>query len=405
MKKYTFLFFAVMSLAGWSAAQTVFQLPNPGFEQWDGDEESEPTHWNTFSTSDGTYASLASSNHHYRVSGHRPGGSGNYYLTIYTKSIIGYKANGNMTTGRVHVGSTSVTSSDNYNYTQRSNSNHCRPFTATPDSMYVWVSFFAGSSSSAAQVTAIIHGDSDYKSPNDDGTPSRYKGIAIARTTRTTSSSSDLQWKQIKVPFKYVGSSSANYILVNMTTNYLPGQGDADDALSVDDIEFIYSAWLTDLKFRGTTLPGFRKAIFYYVLHVDDINSLSPSDISYNTEVNDASVNVEVLQTDSDTAAEIEVTVTAEDGTTQKVYTIMATTSDYVSVQTPEIETFSVYPNPAKKTVTIEGNTTVDILDIQGRVVMNHKVDGRTSIDISGLPRGVYFVRNTNGAIKKIVKN
>ena len=65
------------SLAATAAAQAPFQLPNPGFEQWDGGYDSEPTHWNTFESCDGSYASLASSNHHYRRSGHRPGGSGN----------------------------------------------------------------------------------------------------------------------------------------------------------------------------------------------------------------------------------------------------------------------------------------------------------------------------------------
>ena len=36
------------SLAATAAAQAPFQLPNPGFEQWDGGYDSEPTHWNTF---------------------------------------------------------------------------------------------------------------------------------------------------------------------------------------------------------------------------------------------------------------------------------------------------------------------------------------------------------------------
>ena len=33
-----------------------YQLPNPGFEQWDGGTTSEPTHWNSFATSDGTFS-------------------------------------------------------------------------------------------------------------------------------------------------------------------------------------------------------------------------------------------------------------------------------------------------------------------------------------------------------------
>lgn len=404
MKKNALLFFAIMFVGGWAVAQTNYQLPNPGFEQWDGGIESEPTYWNTFSSSDGSYASLASTNHHYRRSGHRPGGSGSYYLTIYTKSIMGVKANGNLTTGRIHAGAMSATSSENYNYTQRSNSEHCQPFTATPDSMYVWVSYYAKSSSSTASLTAIIHGDNDFKSPNDEESPSLYKAIATARTTRTTESSSNMQWRQLRVPFNYTGNSEARYILLNMTTNYLPGEGEKNDSLSIDDIEFIYSAWLTDLQFRGYTIPGFRKNIFEYTIHVNDLNSLSPSDITYTTEVGDATVEVEVLQLDCDTAAEIAVTVTAEDGATQKHYTIYATTSEYVSLQAPEDNVFDIYPNPTRGIVTVEGNTTITIIDIQGRVVATEKVEGLKSIDISSLPKGVYVVRDNYGATKKIVK-
>ncbi len=70
MKKALFLTAALaMALSG--AAQ--YQLPNGGFEEWDGGETSEPAHWNSFASSDGSFASLASSPHHYRRNGGRPG--------------------------------------------------------------------------------------------------------------------------------------------------------------------------------------------------------------------------------------------------------------------------------------------------------------------------------------------
>ena len=190
MKKTLILALSMIAMV----ANAQYQLPNPGFEQWDGDNTSEPTHWNTFSSSDGTWASLASSNHHYRRNGGRPGSVGSHFLTIYTKSIVGVKANGNMTTGRIHAGSTSASSSENYNYTQRGNSNHCQPFTGTPDSMYVWVSYYAESGSSEAQISAILHGDNDFRAPNHENDASLYCGKAVAQFTRTTSSSSSDQW-------------------------------------------------------------------------------------------------------------------------------------------------------------------------------------------------------------------
>ena len=183
-------------------AQTNYQLLNNGFESWESTSNtSEPTHWNSFGTSDGAFSMLASSTHHYRRDGHRPGGAGAYYLTLYTESYFGIKANGNMTTGRVHAGAMSATSEENYNYTERSNSEHSQPFVSTPDSMYVWVSYYAESGESEAQVEVILHGDNDFRAPNDLGNSSLYKARATARTTRTTSSAYEMQWQQLKVPF------------------------------------------------------------------------------------------------------------------------------------------------------------------------------------------------------------
>ena len=387
------------------SAQVIYQLPNPGFEQWDGGYDSEPTHWNTFESSDGSYASMASSNHHYRRSGHRPGGSGNYYLTIYTKSILGIKANGNMTTGRIHAGSTSASSSENYNYTQRNNSNHCQPFTATPDSMYVWVSFYAGSNNSIAQIEAIIHGDNDFKAPNDLNNDALYKGRAVAQTTRTTSSDSEMSWKQIKVPFVYNGSSSANYILINMTTNNVPGGGDKNDSLSIDDIEFIYSAWLTDININGTTIDGFEKGRLYYSIKVDDLATFNVDNINYTTEAPDAIVETERVTVD-DTTVRINLIVTAEDGT-QKTYRVFATTgvpSDPLAINETLAEKPVIYPNPVKEHLTMNIDGTLELVDMHGRTVFHRKVTRNESIDLHYLPQGLYTAIINGTKTSKIIK-
>ena len=375
-------------------AQGTFQLPNAGFEQWDGGYDKEPTHWNTFESSDGSYASLASDNHHYRRSGHRPGGSGNYYLTIYTKSIIGIKANGNMTTGRIHAGSMSAASEENYNYTQRSNSDHCRPFTATPDSMYVWVSFYAASSSSVAQVEAIIHGDNDFRAPNHVGDASKYKGRAVAQTTRTSSSASQVSWQQLKVPFVYDGNTEAAYILVNMTTNNIPGSGAKDDSLSIDDIEFIYSAWLNDIRYDGTTVEGFDKGTFFYGILVDDISQVTTDRIAATTEVCDATAET-TIEYRGDTVALATIVVTAEDGTTTKTYTLKFATdpSQTVAIDNTGINssTPKIFPNPATTTITVEASGLLELTDLQGRTLLRRQCRQGKPIDISALPKGIYI--------------
>lgn len=367
-----------------------YQLPNPGFEQWDGTSSTaEPTHWNSFASSEGSFASLASAPHHYHRNGGRPGTQGSSYLTIYTKSIVGVKANGNMTTGRIHAGSMSASSSDNYNYTQRSNSAHCQPFTGTPDSMVVWVSFYAGSASSQAQIGAYLHGDNDFRSPNDEATQSKYCGRAVARFARTTSSATSMHWQRVKVPFVYDGSSSANYMLVNITTNSTPGGGDANDSLSIDDIEFIYSAWLSGITVAGVPVEGFDKGTMEYQLSVDDLDA----DVSAVAEVSDAEVSI-ARETVDDTTVVVTIDVVAEDNTTMRQYRVTLTTgTPSVGIAPVMPARLQVYPNPATDAVTVCGDGLLKIIDQSGREVFSRTIHGTVRLSLEMLPAGVYTIR------------
>ena len=392
MKKY---FVLLSFVAICVAVMAQYQLPNPGFERWDGTGVSdEPTNWNSFATSDGNFSSLASSPHHYHRSGGRPGSKGSSYLTIYTKSILGIKANGNMTTGRIHAGSMTATSSDNYNYTMRSNGNFCQPFSGTPDSMYVWVSFYANSRTSKAQVSAILHGDCDFVSPNEEDSLSRYCGKASVQFTRTSSSATSMQWRQIKVPFVYNGSSSGSYMLVNITTNAVPGSGDKNDSLSIDDIEFIYSAWLRSIAVGGNEIDGFSKDCMDYMVHVDNIDA----EVECVTEVSDASVAINRQGID-DTTALVTIDVTAEDGITVRHYTVKLTTGEtgvgiFQAASDGERQALPVYPNPAANEAIAEAVGPLEIYDIRGRKLFHCEATGCTRINLSPLPAGVYIVRS-----------
>lgn len=411
--KQNFITFALLGLATMFTpmlqAQNTFQLPNAGFEEWDGTGLSdEPTHWNSFASSDGSWAALASSPHHYHRYGSHPGGTGSSYLTIYTQSIIGIKANGNMTTGRIHAGSMSASSSDNYNYTERSNADHSLPFTATPDSMYVWVSFFAYHTVSEAQVEAILHGDNDFRAPNDVSDPSKYKGRAVIHTTRTTEYPDQMGWTLLKAAFNYNGSSTGNYMLVNMTTNNTPGAGEGDDSLSIDDIVFIYSAWLNGINVDGTPVADFDKGRFDYTVRLADTSRLGTAPVEAITEVSDATVNM-TRERLSDTSAKVTITVTAEDSVTVRVYSVMLTAPTEPApvgiAETEDVTTFKVYPNPAQTILNIVAEGEVTITDMRGSVMTTHQCHGTTQIDISNLPQGAYIIRATSGSQRFIKKN
>lgn len=395
------------------SAAAQYQLPNPGFEEWDGGTTSEPTHWNSFASADGTFASLASSPHHYRRNGGRPGTEGNYFLTLYSTSVIGIVANGNMTTGRIHAGSMSAADEENYNYTQRSNASHCQPFTGTPDSLYVWVSFYASSVDSKAQVSAIIHGDNDFKSPNYEEDVDRYCGKAIGRFSRTSDSPSQHQWTLVQIPFEYSGNSDPRYLLLSLATNAIPGSGSANDSLSIDDIQFVYSAWLTGVAINGHAVKYFRKNKLDYTVHVDDPAFLNPTEITATTEVDDAFV-VTAVESIDDTSTLVTLTVTGEDSVTVHTYTLTLTTGNPEGAFPLAIHpadptaAFSVFPNPASDLIHLEGladGTTVALYDLAGRVVIAPQPVGHpATLSLSDLPDGTYLLRCGN-TTRRLIKN
>ena len=317
--KRVFILCAALLCGG--IAQAQYQLYNPGFESWEGTSlTAKPSNWSSFPQADGTWASFASTAQHYHRNGGRPGTSGSSFVTIYTRSVLGTKANGNMTTGQIHAGSTSASSSDNYNYTHRG-SNYCHAFSGTPDSMYVWVSFYAASSSSTGMVKAYIHGDNDFRSPNHESDASKYCGKAISTFTRTTSNASSRQWVQKKVPFVYDGFSSVNYILMSISTNTTPGGGAANDSLSIDDIEFIYSAWLDNISINWDSIPTFQRGILDYADTLPTYDLLCSSTIQFSTQAADATVTVDTLWLDSHTRRFV-LHVVAEDTVTTRDYTV-----------------------------------------------------------------------------------
>ena len=253
MKKILFyslilLFLGFISIL---SAQT-YQLPNAGFETWDSlGVQSEPSNWNSFQTAKCMLpigCAMAMKPHHYRVDGGRPGSFGNYYLTLYSNNIMGIIANGNITLGQINLGNISASSPENYNFTNRTKTEHCQVFTANPDSLYIWIKYFAADSLSKARIAAFIHGDTDFKDPNDINSKNAYASKAILECYRTGISAEKTVWVQKRIAFVKNGNSERRYILITLTNNSIPASGEKGDSLSVDDIEFIYSAWLHKIK-------------------------------------------------------------------------------------------------------------------------------------------------------------
>ena len=242
-----------------------YQLTNSGFENWESVSQSstsgqEPTQWNSFVTmvTKNFMFNSARANKIESSTDVRPGTTGSKSAKIWSTSVMGVVANGNLTTGRIYGGSMSATdASGNYNFSDPSSDAAFKhSFAGKPDSIATWLKFVPNNTSEQARVSAIIHENSRYQDPE----ATTYSNV-VAKAQKNFSPTSDKGWQRISVPFVYEGTKTPAYILVSYTTNATPGSGKANDVLYIDDAEMIYNSKATSVSFNGTTFSGFNISI------------------------------------------------------------------------------------------------------------------------------------------------
>ena len=115
-------------------AQGVYQIPNSDFENWKSDKEPG-NGWNSFAsarTSDlnNFIASIAKNQSPTpkKVQGYNSANA----VALFSKDLGIAKANGNLTTGKINMGSTAPDDKKNYNYTDLTSSVHSLLFAGTP---------------------------------------------------------------------------------------------------------------------------------------------------------------------------------------------------------------------------------------------------------------------------------
>src|SRR5690606_16454990 len=90
-------------------------------------------------------------------------------------------------------------------------------------------------------------------------------------------------------------------------------------------------------------------------------------------------------------------------------------TQPILSVRGFDENSFAVYPNPAKNEIFLSlennsGKINVKILNVEGKVLstQNKEAETQTSIDVSNLKTGIYFLsiegENGNRVVKKFIK-
>ena len=315
------------------------QTPTPKYQLRNSDFEApfvaapgqsatgtEPPYWHSFGSLTGSWASTARSKDQISQSSDTRNGIG-FSCKINARTVLLVAtANGNMTTGRVNAGSSSPADAANHNFTDPADNNFNEPWTSTPDSIRFWAKYTPNSATQYARASIYIHDNAKFSDPLGGVDSSAYRIVASAALEWQRG---DQGWHQYTIPFNYADYAHLNkvpkYILITFTTNKTPGSGNKNDALYIDDIEMVYSPWLTDLKINGQTVDDFQKHRLLYdgpsfIGRGPHEFPYQETDFSWTTEVADATVTVTNVPGPTGHAGNgyTSILVTAEDGRTKE---------------------------------------------------------------------------------------
>jgi len=213
------------------------QIGNSNFEAFDeiGNDKERPANWNNMKNGNLCgFCGFGSMQTSWRSLDIRPGSSGTYSVRIKSGNVGSTIVNGAITLGKLVAPSTSP--ADGYNMSDRGSTQFSEVMTDKPDSIVFWAKYSITASTDSARVSAVIHGDYNYRDPQD-ATSAPYK---VARSIHNFQTGG--AWLRMSFPFDYVGpSTDAQYIIISLTSSYTPGAGVTGATLFVDDLELIYN--------------------------------------------------------------------------------------------------------------------------------------------------------------------
>ncbi len=225
----------------------VYQLENPGFEEWD--DNGEPTGWNSFPSANCTLGSTlcgtAAQTRHEQSDDVRPGSTG-YSCKIFSTSVnvlfTTITANGALTSGQMQITNASASNVNNCNQTKTSSEEFNHRLNAKPDSIVFWAKVVNASNNSKACCHLYIHDNYDLKDPLA-ANPSGYESHIVGGVPSYDFANNGSTWQRHSAPIIYEGYScnDPQFVLITFSTNKDAGGGSGGDALYIDDIEFIYN--------------------------------------------------------------------------------------------------------------------------------------------------------------------
>lgn len=171
-------------------------------------------------------------------------------------------ANGNLTTGKINMGSTTPSDKANYNFTDLTETTHNLLFAGTPDSVACYAKFTSGGSE-YGRGQFILHDEYRYCDPessNEDGYETHKVALAAIHILACE------DWTRFSAAFEYTGTvkPEKQYMLASFTTNPIPGGETTGDILIIDDVKLIYNSQLASLSYDGTAVEYFDKDTYSY---------------------------------------------------------------------------------------------------------------------------------------------
>lgn len=252
------------------AQEGIYQFKDPGFEEnWTtgdrgGHSLTEPGNgWHSFLSAENHIKMLGFQMKDKTVFGsvsktEKVEGYNNSKGAVQLTSVSGaQKANGNLTTGKIYMGSMTPDDPLNYNYSDVTSEDACLNFAGIPDAVTFMAKFTAGKDNKqgVARGRFILHDKYNYKDP-EENFPEE-ESHRITRAQQLISQSEN--WLPYSSEFEYPDNFNLNslpderYLLASFTTNPKPGES-SGDILCIDDVKFVYYSDLKSLSYDGTPI-------------------------------------------------------------------------------------------------------------------------------------------------------
>jgi hypothetical protein len=213
-----------------------------------------------------------------------------------------------------------------------------------------------------------------------------------------------------------IANDASASVDVNYPADY-PGQVEIE-VTSLDGTETLTyivnilagtDATLIDLKVDGTTISGFDAATLSYDMELPAGTTVAPV-VTATTNHEYADVNI----TDaSSLPGKTSVKVTAEDGTTEITYEINFTVATSIDELNQDLN-IKLYPNPTNGIVYVSldvnymSKGSIEIFNSTGSKVyaknLHDQTESVNEIDLSNLPKGMYFVKINTDDISETKK-